>query len=104
MAGLDHIFQLFAQERGKQAHPQIYVIFCFFLVLLGNMLMTLPDPKAMTNLECCSLAHYDGVMNSHLPLLFSSQTSPDVFATPSTKSLLRLLSIWESKAYSCLCI
>lgn len=57
MAGLGHIFQLlFAQERGRQAHPQVEVIFCFFLMLIGNMLTTLPDPKAMTNLECCSLA------------------------------------------------
>ena len=46
-------------------------------MLIGNMLMTLPDPKAMTNLECLSLAHYDGVVNSHLPLLFSSQTIPN---------------------------
>lgn len=103
--GLSHIFQLlFAQERGRQAQPQIQVILCFVLLLIGNMLMTLPDPKAMTNLECYTLAHYDGVVKSQLPLLFSTQTLPNVFSTPSTKSPLRLLSIWESRVYSCLCI
>lgn len=96
-------FCLHKREAGRRT-PRFTLFFCFFLMLFGNMLMTLPDPKAMTNLECCSLAHYDGVVNSHLPLWFSSQTLPDVFPNPSTKSLLQLLSIWESKAYSCLCI
>lgn len=52
-----HSFQLFAGEKGRQAHPLIDARFCFFLLLIGDMPMTLPDPKAMTNLEGCTPAH-----------------------------------------------
>lgn len=106
--GRDSVYVIFSRcclhkiEAGRRTST--HVIFCFFLGLLGNMLMPLEDSQVMTNLGCGTLAHYDGAVSSHLPLLFSSQTLPNVFPTPSTKSPLRLFSIWETRAYSCRCI